>query len=633
VKYWAALALLSSTLWAQQNTVIQTETRVVLVDTIVTGKKGEYIRDLNAKDFRVWEDNKEQTIRSLSLESASSANAQPRYLVLFFDNAAIEAADQFRVQQAVSQFIDANAGPNRMMAVVNYNGSLQVAQKFSDNAGRLKDAIKAVSTTSGARGVPSAAADLRARDMLRAIAALSKGLTALPGRKIVVLLTEGLAPTNDQRISAKAAIEAANMSGVALYPIDVQPLASAKLESESQGGRTQNSRGASTYSRGRGGGPQAGPQELAADQAADSRANAQTSVAQEILFTLANGTGGFVIQDSSALLGGLQEIGEEQNEFYVLSYTPPESKDGTCHTLRVKVDRRGTSVRARSNYCTVKPLDLLADNSAGRELENRVTGPQTGNLAASMELPFFYSAPGMARVNVAMEIMPGELKLENQKGKLHAEIKLLGQASTPDGGVAARFSDALNFDFDNQAQADSWKAKPVHYEKEFKIAPGKYTFTMVFGSGETNFGKLEMPLAVDAWNTGELALSGLVLSHELRPADQGLGLDSLTGDRTPLIADGMQMIPSGSNQFVKSEPAFLYFEAYTPDSAPVVGHLRILDRKTGVQKWDSGPMRLTARQAGPIPIASLAAGSYVLEVSAENAAHKVLKRVVDFEVK
>ena len=33
--------------------VIQTETRVVLVDAIVTDKKGEYLRNLTAKDFIV----------------------------------------------------------------------------------------------------------------------------------------------------------------------------------------------------------------------------------------------------------------------------------------------------------------------------------------------------------------------------------------------------------------------------------------------------------------------------------------------------------------------------------------------------------------------------------------------------
>ena len=46
-----------------------------------------------------------------------------------------------------------------------------------------------------------------------------------------------------------------------------------------------------------------------------------------------------------------------------------------------------------------------------------------------------------------MEIAADALKFETQKGKLHAEINLLGIAYTGDGGVAARFSDALKFRF------------------------------------------------------------------------------------------------------------------------------------------------------------------------------------------
>src|SRR5271157_1931492 len=49
--------------------VFKAETRLVLVDTIVTDKKGNYITDLTAKDFKVWEDNKEQAIKSFSVES------------------------------------------------------------------------------------------------------------------------------------------------------------------------------------------------------------------------------------------------------------------------------------------------------------------------------------------------------------------------------------------------------------------------------------------------------------------------------------------------------------------------------------------------------------------------------------
>jgi hypothetical protein len=68
--------------------VIRTETKVVLVDTVVTDKKGNYFRNVTAKDFRVREDNKAQTVKTFSFESEpeSPKNAQKRYLVLFFDN-------------------------------------------------------------------------------------------------------------------------------------------------------------------------------------------------------------------------------------------------------------------------------------------------------------------------------------------------------------------------------------------------------------------------------------------------------------------------------------------------------------------------------------------------------------------
>ncbi len=106
----------------------------------MTGKNGAYVRDLTAKDFRVWQDNKEQTIKSLSLESASTAS-QPRPMVLFFDESSMEARDQVQLRQLASNFIDAEMGPNRKMAVVSYNGALRIAQNFTDNAGRLKDAL------------------------------------------------------------------------------------------------------------------------------------------------------------------------------------------------------------------------------------------------------------------------------------------------------------------------------------------------------------------------------------------------------------------------------------------------------------------------------------------------------------
>src|SRR5580698_10376317 len=125
---------------ADPNNVLRVEPNAVLVDAVVTDKKGNYVRDLKQKDFKVWEDNKEQTIKSFSFEAdpASPLNNQPRYMVLFFDNSTMNFGDQALARKAAVSFIDANAGPNRQMAIVNYSGALQITQNFTSDVERLK---------------------------------------------------------------------------------------------------------------------------------------------------------------------------------------------------------------------------------------------------------------------------------------------------------------------------------------------------------------------------------------------------------------------------------------------------------------------------------------------------------------
>jgi len=116
----------------------------------------------------------------------------------------------------------------------------------------------------------------------------------------------------------------------------------------------------------------------------------------------------------------------------------------------------------------------------------------------------------------------------------------------------------------------------------------------------------------------------------------------LVENRTPLVTDDTQIVPSGSNQLAKSEPGFFYFEVYSPDPASVKVGVRVLDRKTGQSRWDSGLMRLNlprnnGNDAVPggsrLPIDMLPVGSYELEVTAVDAAGKQAKRTADFEVR
>src|ERR1700741_3687066 len=130
------------------STVIRTESRVVLVDAVVTDKKGNYVHDLSQKDFKVYEDNKEQQVSSFSfgadLAGQQANQQQKRYLILFFDNSSMAPPDQIQARGAAAKFIAANAGPDRMMAVVDFGKSLRLAQNFTANPDALNSAVRGI---------------------------------------------------------------------------------------------------------------------------------------------------------------------------------------------------------------------------------------------------------------------------------------------------------------------------------------------------------------------------------------------------------------------------------------------------------------------------------------------------------
>jgi hypothetical protein len=367
---------------------------------------------------------------------------------------------------------------------------------------------------------------------------------------------------------------------------------------------------------------------------------------QQILYELAEGTGGFVIVNSNDLLGGMQRIANDQSQYYVLSYTPPESPEGTCHTLRVKVDRGGTQVRARSGYCNEKTKDLLAGNPIEKEMETRASGELAGNVTGTMQAPFFYTSPNTARVNLAIGIPANAMKFEKVKGKQHSSVNVLGIAYKPDGTIAARFSDTVNLDFDGKKELEEFEKQPFHYENQFDVASGQYNLKVVFSSGNESFGKLQLPLLIDPYDGKQLSMSGVALSNEMqRVADLSTGLDSeLLGDRTPLVVQGIQVIPSASNRFKKTDNVAVYVEIYAPlltgANPPQVGlEFMVVDRKTGEKKVDVASRAAT--QAGSsvapvglkVPVDTLAAGSYRVELRALDSVGNAAKpRTVDFEV-
>src|SRR5271168_3777922 len=237
---------------------IKAETREVRVDVVVTDKKGNYVQDLTTNDFRVYEDDKQQPINSFSFGADPNApiEAKRHYMVLFFDNSSMDLGDQPRARAAAGKFIDAYAGPDRVMAIVNFGGTLQFAQNFTMDVNRLKQAVSGISsssvspnasasnggniaTTPGSAvnadlpmsglqtGLPSlgnAEGDFGAYTLLLSLRQLAKGLMPIPGRKSLILFTAGFELNPERFSELTATIDACNKANVAVYPLDVRGL-------------------------------------------------------------------------------------------------------------------------------------------------------------------------------------------------------------------------------------------------------------------------------------------------------------------------------------------------------------------------------------------------------------------------
>jgi VWFA-related protein len=750
----------------QSSVVIRKESRLVLVDTVVTNKKGEYVRDLKQSDFKVYEDNKEQAISTFSAGSdpAIQASGQKRYLILFFDNSTMQMPDQIQARNAANQFIAANANGDHLMAVVDFGGALRIVQNFTANADLLRSAVAGVKSSSvnpnanvpdvqpvtvasiGLSSLSNAEADFGARSVLLAVRSLAKNLRTVPGRKMLVLFSGGFALNPENQSELTATIDACNKSNVAIYALDARglvagvPGGSARLDTgdavievanngavaSSNNGRPrlllasfstaaepdpQRPGGGAGAGGGRGttGGAGAGagagggrgttggtggtgPVGGAGGKGTTGGTGTGTgrstggttgtgtgtaprttnpsaynfnspynqprtivppfppsaSTNQQILAMLAEGTGGFTIFNTNDLLGGLQRIGKEQSEFYILGYVPSDTPEGSCHTLKVKLSRGGTNVRSRSGYCNVRTGNTLEGKPVEKQLESRAAAAQAGSIHGGMQAPYFYTSANVARVNLAMEIPADAVHFNKEKGKYNANLNVLGIAYRADGSVGARFSDTVNLNLDK----DEWKQfaqNPYRYENQFDASPGTYKLTVVLSAGSEAFGKFEAPLQIDTYDGKHFGLGGVVLTNNAQKlGDIPTSLDAaLLEDRTPLVVHGLQIMPSGTNRFKRDENVIVYSEIYEPlltsDNPPKIGlGYRILDRASKKEVMFTGVVTADAfiQKGNPVVpvglkvnVKDLPPGAYCLVMQAVDAAgNKAPNRIVDFDV-
>ncbi len=250
----------------------------------------------------------------------------------------------------------------------------------------------------------TATTQARANRTLQLTTTLMSGLDAVPGRKSVVLLTEGFLADQSWPL-VKNAVALAARADARVYTLDARG-----LDRGVRSGLDVNPGG----------------------QDAGQRLLEQMDFGGDAMNSLAVDTGGFVVRNVNDFARAVTRIGDDSNNYYVLGYRPAARPDGTFHTLRVRVTRPDVAVRARRGYLAAPRPARIATSAPTAGAEPGVT-PETGTTAALPEAVETIS-PGSLADARATSLPRAQGRRVRPDAQSHVERLLQGDA----GDAAAK---------------------------------------------------------------------------------------------------------------------------------------------------------------------------------------------------
>lgn len=409
-----------------QTPVFRGSTNLVRVDVSVTDRHGNPVTDLRKEDFEVAEDSIPQTVQTLKFISATgaapdtdeslpirspehaaeeAAKDDVRVVLIFWDEYHIGRFEPaIRAREALTEFVRTAFGPTDLVAVMDQltmtddihftRDRIALANQIHDQQGRQGVYVPPRSAVEEAQLYKMGNVELlRSQVTASALESAIAYLGALKqGRKAILFVSQTLGQVAGDQGDAEAwltkAVNLANSNNTTIYALDPRGLSmSMRLSS--------------------------------------------------MLQSLAENTGGRVF--ASNFPGtDLRQILKDESAYYLLGYSSSQNPaDGKFHKIKVKVDRPGVEIKARSGYTAPslveleaarKPSAPSAPPEVAKALESVVDTPHmpvTGDLWAG-------AAPGpdgTAQVTIAWTPRDG--------GPPRPGVDVFGKArvSGPDGRV------------------------------------------------------------------------------------------------------------------------------------------------------------------------------------------------------
>jgi len=328
--------------------------RSILVNTPVTVRdaKGGMVHNLDQKDFHITDNGVEQKISHFDLGS------EPMSIVLVVETSRRVTTILPQIRRTGTLLTETVMGPEGEAAIVIFNDSVDKLQDFTSNADEIETNITRLKE--GTDGVRLYDAMKLGVEMLSG----RPGATAAkPGRRRVLLV---LAEAEDKGSDAKLGevLRQAQLENVTIYSVGISSTRAALSKKQ------EYKRPVEPTPEGTFGQPPA-PGTVQTPISEDNRytgidlmslavwavTHAKAQITENPLEIATTATGGahLATWKNQTIEKAIDEVGGELHSQYTLSYTPVGTDASGYHEIKVVVDRKDLTVRARPGYYLEAP--------------------------------------------------------------------------------------------------------------------------------------------------------------------------------------------------------------------------------------------------------------------------------------
>lgn len=653
---------------------------LVQIDVRVTDRSGRPLIGLKPEQFTLLEDGKPQKINSFDFydiekieeagpgappitvrlgsvpppEALSHAVLDHRFIVLFFDLTAMQPDDLLRAQRGAEQYLREQISPADLVAVVTYGNQLKISNHFTNDRDRLLLSVRALRAGKNAQLADMAEAAPQDGEVsvseqtgaaftpdetefnifntdrkLAALESLTKLLREIPGRKLVVHFTGGIAQTGDEnRVQLRATTDAANRADVSFYTVDARG-----LFAQAPGGEARN--GSAT------GAAQFGGSGTAAAAGESSRAMftgaavyhqvAARHASRETLATLANDTGGRAFFDLGDLSEVFRKLKNENSSYYMLGYySSNRQRDGRWRNVRVQVNVPGARLRFREGYYGPRGNGIAGAQDKERQLLEAIrTDAPRVDFPIALETSYFRISDTNLFVPIAAKLGTSELRWASKGGRRQATFDFAVEVREKTSNrVVSALRDTISVSLAGN-RFEQLQQHPLLYQGGMVLGPGSYRLKFVARENETGrLGMFEEDLELPAMQADKLEMSSILLSSQLEAVRDGLEVKKRTlGAEArlktiPTEISGERLIPSVTRVFTTNQNLYVLFQAYSPRTVDIsklrAGLVLFRDGQWSsetplVEPAEKDAQRRTASFRLSLPLTSLSTGDYALQ--------------------